>query len=206
MTTRPTHISLSVPFDAATIDQATQAVDQSEKAKPLWYKFVTRYAGVAIVIAALAPFVPSLVKWVRASNVTLALPDFSVLARVPLAVQIHLATVLICLPLGAYILKGAKGDTQHKTLGRLWVAAMLVTCISALCIKSFAPVIGPFGWIHLMVLWSLFNLSRGMYAIIWQRDLQGHLRNMQGAYWGLIIAGLFSFIPGRMLWTMFTTM
>jgi uncharacterized membrane protein len=206
MNMRATPATPTVQFDAETIVQATQAVDLDEKAKPLWYKVVTRFSGIAIVIAVIAPFVPALIRWVRASQVALTFPDLSVLARVPLAVQIHLATVLICVPLGAYILSGTKGNMQHKMWGRLWVAAMFVTCISALFIKSFAPVIGPFGVIHLMVLWSLFNLSKGMYAIIWKRDLQGHLRNMQGAYWGLIIAGLFSFIPGRMLWAMFTTM
>jgi uncharacterized membrane protein len=198
--------SLTPSFDAATIAQVTQAEERHEQAMPMWRKFMQRYLGVSVVLIALAPFIPSIVRWVRASNVAFTAPDFSVLATVPLAVQIHLATVLICLPLGGFILFDTKGTTQHKVLGRIWVAAMLITCISALCIKSFAPLVGPFGLIHLMVLWSLFNLSRGMYNMIGKRDLQGHLRNMRSAYWGLIIAGLFSFIPGRMLWSMFTTM
>jgi uncharacterized membrane protein len=206
MTSQVKSIPLSQQFDAATIAQASRAVDSREDTKPIWRKFIERYAGVTVVLIAMAPFIPALVRWVRASNVALTIPDLRVFATVPLAVQIHLATVLICLPLGGFILFATKGTTQHKFLGRVWVAAMFVTCISALCIKSFSPLLGPFGLIHLMVLWSLFNLSRGMYAMIGKRDLQGHLRNMRSAYWGLIIAGLFSFIPGRMLWTMFTTM
>jgi uncharacterized membrane protein len=199
-------LPLATEFDAQAIAYANTAVNQSETAKPLWYKILSRYWGVAIVLIAIAPYLPSLWAWVQASNVRLTPPDFRVLASIPLAVQVHLATVVICLPLGSYILFAPKGTVPHKMLGRVWVAAMLVTCISALCIRSFSPLVGPFGLIHLMVLWSLFSLGRGMYAIIVKRDLQTHLSSLQGAYWGLIIAGLFSFVPGRMLWSMFTTM
>ncbi|NJR20422.1 MAG: DUF2306 domain-containing protein [Hyphomonadaceae bacterium] len=183
-----------------------RAVKAGDRSKPAWRMMLERFAGPMIVLIALAPFLPAIVAWVGPANVVLTPPDLSILAKVPLAVQVHLAAVMVCLPLGAYVLFTTKGTSQHKQLGRVWVAAMLTTCISALFIKSFSPLIGPFGLIHLLVLWSMFSLGRGMYAIIVKRDLQRHLRNMQGAYWGLIIAGLFSFIPGRMMWSMFTAM
>lgn len=202
MNTRQTSMS----FDPAQIDGATQAADLQDQAKPLWQKLLTAWAGPLIVFLVLAPFVPGLARWVSASDVGLTAPDFGLLVQIPLAVQVHLATVVIALPLGAWMLYAPKGTAMHKALGRVWVAAMAITCISALFIKSFAPVLGPFGFIHLLVLWTLYSLAAGMWAIIVKKDLAAHLRNLRGAWWGLIIAGLFSAIPGRLLWSMFTTM
>lgn len=206
MTAQTAALRADRPIDLATIAVATATATQQEKAKPLWLKLVSWFGGVIVVLIVLAPFVPSLVAWVAASEVALTVPDWALLARMPVAVQLHLAAAMVSLPLGAFILWQTKGTATHKALGRVWVAAMLIACVSALFIKSFAPVLGPFGLIHLLVLWTLFSLGRGMHAILVRKDLVGHMRNMQGAYWGLVTAGLFSFVPGRVLWSMFTTM
>ncbi|MCU0882413.1 MAG: DUF2306 domain-containing protein [Hyphomonadaceae bacterium] len=198
--------SPSSTFTSDQIQQAARQADRHDMAKPAWRRLIENWAGVGIVLFAIAPFVPGMLGWVAAHNVRLTAPDFALLATVPLAVQVHLATVLVALPLGGLILYGPKGTPMHRALGRVWVATMLVTCVAALFIESFAPVIGPFGFIHLLVLWSLYAIGRGLWAIVVRKDLQAHLRNMSGAWWGLIIAGLFTMLPGRLLWSMFTTM
>jgi uncharacterized membrane protein len=193
-------------FSADDIANATREVDDTLAQKPLWRRLLLEWAGVLVVLVALAPFVPRLLSWVAESDVYLTPPDFSLLSIVPTAVLVHLAAVTICLPLGGFILWRTKGTPLHRALGRVWVASMIVACASALFIKSFAPIVGPFGLIHLLVIWTLYSLVRGMVAIIWQKNLAAHLGFMQGAYWGLITAGLFSFIPGRLMWSMFTSM
>jgi uncharacterized membrane protein len=193
-------------FNPQSIMRAKELANAQEIAKPVWLKVLSWAGAPLLVIAVLTPFLPALFAWVAASDLALTAPDFSLLADMPLAVQLHLATVMIALPLGGFILWRPKGTGLHKVLGRIWVASMAITCVSALFIKSFAPMLGPFGFIHLLVLWTLYSLARGMWAILVNQDLPNHLRNMQGAYWGLIIAGVFSAIPGRLIWSMFTTM
>ena len=193
-------------FDPETVRAAEAAVSRADRAKPLWRRLASWLAAPVLILAVLAPIMPSLARWLAASEIALTPPDLALLASMPVAVQVHLASVVLALPLGGFILWRPKGTALHKALGRVWVAAMVAACISALFIESFAPVVGPFGFIHLLVIWTLIALGRGMSAIILHQDLKGHLSNMQGAWWGIVIAGLFSLIPGRLLWSMFTTM
>ena len=64
-----------------------------------------------------------------------------------IAVAIHVATVLPCIPLGGYLLLARKGTARHKQLGKLWLLLMLATAVSAIFIKSN----GSYSFIHLFV-------------------------------------------------------
>lgn len=110
-----------------------------------------------------------------------------------LAVVIHLATVFPAVPLGGYVLFRRKGDPLHRMLGSIWVVLMLVTAISSFWLSfSFIHIFSVLVLVSLP--FSLWRLSKG--------DIVGHRRSMEGMYIGLVVAGAFAFIPGRLLGTL----
>lgn len=121
--------------------------------------------------------------------------------RLNLPIIIHLATVIPALPLGAYILWRRKGDRLHKFLGRTWASLMFTTAIVSFWIGR-PDGAGLFGthlsFIHIFAVITIVSIPLG----IWMArigNIKEHYRAMQGPYIGLVIAGLFAFIPGRVL-------
>jgi len=121
--------------------------------------------------------------------------------RMTLPIMIHLATVIPAIPLGGYILWRRKGDQLHKFLGRTWAALMFTTAIISFWIGR-PDGTGLFGthlsFIHIFSVITIVSIPLG----IWMArigNIKGHYQAMQGPYIGLIIAGLFAFIPGRIL-------
>ena len=113
-----------------------------------------------------------------------------------LAIVIHVATVLPCVPLGAYLLLTRKGTKLHKRLGKLWVALMLTTATAAIFIKSG----GSYSFIHVFVPMT-YIASYKIIATARRGDMQGHRYEVISLYLGaLMIPGIFSMaLPGRLL-------
>ena len=113
-----------------------------------------------------------------------------------LAIVIHVATVLPCVPLGAYLLLTRKGTKLHKRLGKLWVALMLTTATAAIFIKSG----GSYSFIHVFVPMT-YIASYKIIATARRGDMQGHRYEVISLYLGaLMIPGVFSMaLPGRLL-------
>jgi uncharacterized membrane protein len=117
------------------------------------------------------------------------------------AIAIHVASALICLVLGAWLLTRPKGTPAHRLAGRLWVASMLVTCGASVFIPAsllpFAAVESlRFGVIHLLTLTSFISAL----VAIWHASagrVQQHRGWMLGGYSGLLGAGLFTLLPSR---------
>jgi uncharacterized membrane protein len=113
----------------------------------------------------------------------------------------HLGTILPAFVIGTILLFLRKGTALHKTLGKIYMPLMLITAV----ITLFMPaVVGPrffghFGFIHafsLLVLYSVpaafINARRG--------NIPAHRGAMLGVYFGgILIAGSFAFMPGRLL-------
>ena len=113
------------------------------------------------------------------------------------AIQLHAATATAALVLGALILFRRKGTALHRLLGRVWVALMLVVATSALFINEIR-LIGPFSPIHIFSVMTYVGIGQGLWAIRVQRNLAVHRAQMQSVYLGaLILAGAFTFLPGR---------
>jgi uncharacterized membrane protein len=111
------------------------------------------------------------------------------------ALLIHIGTVLPALPLGAYVLLSRKGGRLHKVLGRVWAGLMVTTAISSFWLGD-----GGLSFIHAFSVLTLISVPL---AIYWVRrgDLERHRRTMTNVYIGLVVAGVFSFAPGRLLET-----
>jgi uncharacterized membrane protein len=114
------------------------------------------------------------------------------------AIQLHAFLALAAFTLGAVQLIAPKGTLPHRTIGWLWVALMLVVSISSFWIQDLR-VWGPWSPIHLL---SIFTLVMLPFAV-WQarrHNVAMHSRAMIGIFTGaLLIAGLFTFVPGRIM-------
>jgi uncharacterized membrane protein len=95
-------------------------------------------------------------------------------------------------------LLGVKGTSRHRALGYVWVALMLVIAISSFWIHGMRQL-GPFSLIHLLSIMVLVMLPAGLYFARIHR-VRGHKLTMVGLFAGaLVIAGLFTFVPGRLM-------
>jgi uncharacterized membrane protein len=123
-------------------------------------------------------------------------------ARAPLAIQIHLATVIPAFFLGTWLLFfSRKGSLIHRRVGFVYLTLMSVTAITAMFIRSIRP--GHLSWIHLFVPLTVWGVFGALWSIR-RHDIAGHRRAMYGLYFGaLIIAGGFTFYPGRLMYRIF---
>ena len=127
-------------------------------------------------------------------------PHLGLLAIAPIPIQVHVAAVSTALGVGIALLLGLKGDTVHRTLGWVWVVAMATAAISSLFIHRSNP--GGYSFLHLFAGWTLIALPMGVFAAR-KHNVRLHGRTMTGLFvGGLLIAGAFAFLPGRLMWQM----
>ena len=128
-------------------------------------------------------------------------PDLGLLAVQPITLQIHIAAALTAFLLGCIMLVRPKGDPLHKAIGWTWVIAMLVTALSTF---TFPWVLrGHLSVIHLLSGWVAISVPAGI-AFVRRGDIKAHRRIMtQNFLFGLIVAGAFTFVPGRLMWKVF---
>jgi uncharacterized membrane protein len=128
-------------------------------------------------------------------------PDWALLARQPPVVQLHIAAALLALLLGTVQLVGIKGTGLHRLIGWSWVIAMVTVAVSSLFIRQINP--GAFSWIHLLSGWTLIAVPMAIFAIRKGR-IGSHASGMTWTFvGGLIVAGAFTFLPGRLMWEVF---
>ena len=127
--------------------------------------------------------------------------NLQLLFDAPVAVQLHVYTVLPAFVLGTWLLLvSRKGSALHRNVGRLYACLMIATSITAM----FIHVLNPHGWlglsfVHLFVATTLFGIVSGVLAARRGR-LGGHRRAMIVTYVsGLLVAGGFTLVPGRLM-------
>ena len=113
------------------------------------------------------------------------------------AIQIHMIAAIGAFLLGAVVLWRRKGGQWHKFNGRVWVALMLVTSFSAFFIHEIR-VWGDYSPIHILAVTTPIVLAYAIHAAR-RRDIRTHQKSMKLTYLGgMIIAGGFTFLPGRL--------
>ncbi len=152
--------------------------------------------AIGIVAVALSSFGPNVWAYILSQNFVPRVPDWGVFAKLPLVTLIHIGGATSSLVLGGIVLFGPKGTPGHKMMGRIWAVMMVTTAFSSFFMKSFAPMLGQFGPIHILSVWTLYSLPRAIWYIR-QGNVEGHLKTMRGLYFGLCLAGVMTFIPGR---------
>ena len=127
--------------------------------------------------------------------------DLTPLLQSPMVLQAHVAGATLSFAIGCVLLAGVKGRAMHRTLGYVWVAAMAVTAISSFFLQSINP--GSFSFIHALSAWTMIVLPMGL-AAARRKNIAKHRKEMTGLFMGgLLVAGLFSFLPGRLMWHLF---
>ena len=116
--------------------------------------------------------------------------------QAPLYIQIHAACAMFALAAGPFSFYSRKRSVFHKSLGYAWMLAMIGVAVSSFWIGSFG-VIGSFSPLHALSILSLGSVAISLYFIL-HRNIVGHRKTLTNLYWrGLIIAGIFNFLPGR---------
>jgi uncharacterized membrane protein len=118
-------------------------------------------------------------------------------AHVPPLVWAHLLAVLVATGLTPVMLLRRRGDARHRLLGRVWLAAMLLTAGFSFGIQALRP--GHFSLIHVLSAWTLIQVP-----LVWwtarRHQVLRHRRMVRSFVTGaLVIAGLFTFPFDRLL-------
>lgn len=132
-------------------------------------------------------------------------PDITPLLTASPAIKTHLAAIIGAIVVAGILMSGIKGDRLHRVLGWTWAALMFLTAISALLIRTPAglPSIGGIGVLHIFSAVTLVLIPLALFAAR-RHHVARHARIMTGmVVGGLGVAGLFAFLPGRLLWTVF---
>ncbi len=118
---------------------------------------------------------------------------------------LHLATVIPCFIIGTILLLIKKGTPFHKKSGRVYMVLMLITATITLFMpaKVGSSLFNHFGWIHLFSFLAIYTVPSAYFAIK-KGNVKSHKRKMILLYFGaIIIAGGFTFSPGRYLHELF---
>ena len=105
-----------------------------------------------------------------------------------LAGAIHLAAVVPAVVIGALQLAAKKGTRPHKTLGWIWVAAMLIATLSSFWIMELRKGAG-FSLVHLLSVWVLIAMTIALWSIR-RGNVRRHQNFMVGTMIGVVAAGL----------------
>lgn len=128
-------------------------------------------------------------------------PDFSLIGKASPVVQIHLAAAVASFALGVVIMNSRKGRTFHRIAGWTYVIFMLAVAISSLFIVQLNH--GHWSFIHLFSALTLIGAPMGVIAAR-RHDVKSHRGTMTGLFYGgMVIAGAFTFVPGRLMFQVF---
>jgi uncharacterized membrane protein len=117
-----------------------------------------------------------------------------------LAVQVHILASLLVLaltPFQFWLIR--KGSALHRAVGYVWVTAMAVVALSSFAIPVRFNVL-PFGLSPIHGLSVLMLGSIAMAIVFARRGAIGaHRRTLGWAAVGFVAAGLFTFLPSRIM-------
>jgi uncharacterized membrane protein len=120
------------------------------------------------------------------------------LLAAPAVIQIHAFAAMAAFALGIVQFVGPKGTIPHRTIGAIWVLLMLAVAISSFWIHHIR-LLGPWSPIHLISIFTLVMLPLGVWRAH-RHQVNAHKWTMIWIFiGGLLIAGAFTFVPGRVM-------
>jgi uncharacterized membrane protein len=125
-------------------------------------------------------------------------PLLEAVAPIPL----HALAAIAAFVLGVVQLVAPKGTLPHRTLGWIWVALMLTVAISAFWIHGHSfRLWRTWSPIHLLAIFAPVMLAIGVVRARRHR-VRAHAIIMSSIFAGaLVVAGLFTLVPGRIMHT-----
>jgi uncharacterized membrane protein len=116
------------------------------------------------------------------------------------AIPLHAFAAMAAFVLGVIQLAAPKGTLPHRTLGWIWVALMLAVAGSSFWIHQIR-MLGPWSPLHLLSIFTLIMLPLAVWKAR-RHQVADHRRIMILIFSGaLVIAGLFTLVPGRIMHT-----
>ena len=114
------------------------------------------------------------------------------------AIPLHAVAAMAAFALGVVQFAAPKGTLPHRTIGWIWVGLMATVAASSFWIHEIR-LLGPWSPIHLLSIMVLVLLPIAVIAAR-RHHVSRHRKTMIGIFTGrLIIAGLFTFVPGRIM-------
>ena len=114
------------------------------------------------------------------------------------AIPLHAFAAMAAFGLGLVQFAAPKGTLPHRTIGWIWVGLMAMVAISSFWIHQIR-LLGAWSPIHLLSIFMLIVLPLGVWRAH-HHDVANHRRIMIFIFAGaLVIAGLFTLVPGRIM-------
>jgi uncharacterized membrane protein len=114
------------------------------------------------------------------------------------AIPVHAFAAMAALVLGVVQFAAPKGTLPHRTIGWIWVVLMAAVAASSFGIHQLR-LLGPWSPIHLLSILVLVLLPIAVVSAH-RHDVRHHRRIMIGIFsGGLVVAGLFTLLPGRIM-------
>ena len=110
----------------------------------------------------------------------------------------HALVALLAVLLGGLQLSRAKGTAQHRLLGWIWVALMAYVAASSFFISEI-KLWGAFSPIHLLSVWTLISLVMAIFHVRRGNIRQHKIWMMLLYVLALLVTGLFTLWPGRVM-------
>jgi uncharacterized membrane protein len=124
--------------------------------------------------------------------------SFAPLVDAEPAILLHALAAMTAFALGLVQFAAPKGTWPHRTIGWVWVALMAAVAVSSFWIHTIR-LVGPWSPIHLLSIYTLGVLPLAVWAAHRHR-VAAHRRAMIALFSGaLVIAGLFTLLPGRIM-------
>ena len=115
-------------------------------------------------------------------------------------IALHAFAAMTAFALGLVQFAAPKGTLPHRTIGWIWVLLIVTVAISSFWIHQIR-LLGPFSPIHLLSIFTLIVLPIGVRRAHRHR-VADHRRIVSFIFAGaLVVAGLFTFVPGRIMHT-----
>jgi uncharacterized membrane protein len=113
-------------------------------------------------------------------------------------IPLHAFAAMAAFVLGIVQFAAPKGTLPHRTVGWIWVGLMAVVAISSFWIQEIR-LWGPWSPIHLLSIFSPIMLVLGVWYAR-RHNVRGHKITMISIFCGaLVIAGIFTFVPARVM-------
>ena len=114
------------------------------------------------------------------------------------AIPLHAFAAMAAFALGIVQFAAPKGTLPHRTVGWIWVGLMAIVAASSFWIHEIR-LVGPWSPIHLLSIFTLIMLPIAVWRARRHR-VADHRRIMTMTFVGaLVIAGLFTLLPGRIM-------
>jgi uncharacterized membrane protein len=114
------------------------------------------------------------------------------------AIPAHAFAAMTAFMLGVVQLAAPKGTLPHRTLGWIWVCLMLAVAISSFWIHEIR-LVGHWSPIHMLSIFVLITVPLAVWKAH-RHQVADHRRIMISIFSGaLVIAGLFTLLPGRIM-------